>query len=98
MLRPFLLVCESRNPRLVSLALGSLQKLLAHDAVGPEGRGQVLAALLAVERSGDDAVRLKILQTALTLLQSPSAMDDEVCLVMCVIGCVREQGAMTQCD
>jgi hypothetical protein len=77
-LRPFLLVCESRNPRLVGLALGSLQKLLAHDAASAEGRAQVLAALLAVERSHDDTVRLKILQTALTLLQSPSAMDDEV--------------------
>ena len=76
-LRPFLLVCESRNPRLVGAALGSLQKLLAHDAAGDEGRAAVLAALLQAERSGDDAVRLKILQAALTLLQSPSAMDDE---------------------
>lgn len=77
-LRPFLLVCESRNPRLVGAALGSLQKLLAHDAAGEEGRAQVVAALLQAEKSGDDAVRLKILQVALTLLQSPSAMDDEV--------------------
>jgi hypothetical protein len=77
-LRPFLLVCESRNPRLVGLALGSLQKLLAHDAASAEGRGQVLAALLQVEKSGDETVKLKILQTALTLLQSPSALDDEV--------------------
>lgn len=77
-LRPFLLVCESRNPRLVGLALGSLQKLLSHDSVSLEGRQQVLGALLQVERSNDDTVRLKILQTALTLLQSPSAMDDEV--------------------
>lgn len=78
MLRPFLLVCESRNPRLVGLALGSLQKLLAHDAASTEGRQQVVAALLQAERSHDDTVRLKILQTALTLLQSPSALDDEV--------------------
>jgi hypothetical protein len=33
-----------------------------------------------VERSNDDVVKLKILQTALTLLQSPSAFDNQVCL------------------
>lgn len=34
--------------------------------------------VLQVERSHDDNVKLKILQTALTLLQNPSYADDEV--------------------
>jgi hypothetical protein len=36
------------------------------------------SALLQVERSSDDTVKLKILQTALTLLQNPSNADDQV--------------------
>jgi hypothetical protein len=44
-LHPFLLVCESRNPRLVGLALASIQKLLANDAVAQDGRVQILGAL-----------------------------------------------------
>jgi hypothetical protein len=34
--------------------------------------------VLQVERSSDDTVKLKILQTALTLLQNPSNADDQV--------------------
>jgi Dimerisation and cyclophilin-binding domain of Mon2 len=77
-LRPFLLVCESRNPRLVGSVLGSLQKLLAHGAVSSEGRAAVIAALQQVERNPDETVRLKMLQTALTLLQDSDHADDQV--------------------
>jgi hypothetical protein len=44
-LRPFLLVCESKNPRLIGAVLGSIQKLLAHNAVSDEGRQQIIQAL-----------------------------------------------------
>lgn len=47
-LRPFLLVCESKNPRLIGIVLGSIQKLLAHNAVSDEGRTQIIAALQQV--------------------------------------------------
>jgi hypothetical protein len=36
------------------------------------------AAVSQVERSSDDTVKLKILQTALTLLQNPTSADDQV--------------------
>jgi hypothetical protein len=49
-LRPFLLVCESRNPRLVASALASLHKLLSHDAVSAEGRQRVIHTLNQVRR------------------------------------------------
>lgn len=51
-LHPFLLVCESRNPRLVGLALASIQKLLANDAVSAEGRAHILGALNQVRGPG----------------------------------------------
>lgn len=47
-LRPFLLVCESKNPRLIGIVLGSIQKLLAHNAVSDEGRTQIIQALQQV--------------------------------------------------
>jgi hypothetical protein len=55
-LRPFLLVCESKNPRLISIVLGSIQTLLAHNAVSDEGRTQIVQALQQV-RSAAGAVR-----------------------------------------
>ena len=47
-LRPFLLVCESKNPRLIGTVLGSIQKLLAHNAVSDEGRTQIIQAMQQV--------------------------------------------------
>lgn len=47
-LRPFLLVCETKNPKLIGSVLGSIQKLLAHNAVSEEGRVQIIQALQQV--------------------------------------------------
>lgn len=44
MLKPFLAACEIKSPKLVSIALASIQKLLANDLVTAEG-------LLAVTRA-----------------------------------------------
>eukprot|EP00879_Flechtneria_rotunda_P006735 GHRR01007076.1.p1 GENE.GHRR01007076.1~~GHRR01007076.1.p1 ORF type:complete len:1255 (+),score=514.44 GHRR01007076.1:492-4256(+) len=76
-LRPFLLVCESKNPKLIGSVLGTIQKLLAHNAVSDEGRQQIIHALNQVERSSDDTVKLKILQTALTMLQNSGEAEDQ---------------------
>lgn len=76
-LHPFLLVCETRNHRLLGHALSSIQKLLANNAVSDDGRELVIKTLLQVEKSSDDLVKLKILQTALTLLQSAEHADQE---------------------
>ena len=50
-LRPFLMVCETKNARLVTLALGSLQKMLAHDAVNSDGRKLIMQALVQVRNA-----------------------------------------------
>jgi hypothetical protein len=44
------MVCEVKNARLVTMALGSLQKMLAHDAVNAEGRKLIMQALVQVGR------------------------------------------------
>jgi hypothetical protein len=110
-LKPFLLACE-KNSRLASLALSSIQKFLANDAVSGDGRALIISALqsvsiysliaeatesnpcqsiplqpalfdtvrndLQVEKFSDEHVKLRMLQTALTLLQSTQFADDEV--------------------
>ncbi|GMH33400.1 hypothetical protein BSKO_01234 [Bryopsis sp. KO-2023] len=83
-LRPFSLACETKNARLASLALGCIQKLLANNCVSPEGRTSVVAVLQHVEKGSDEGVKLKMLQTGLTLLQNPSAADceDDICQVL----------------
>ncbi|CAD7699922.1 unnamed protein product [Ostreobium quekettii] len=76
-LRPFVLACETKNSRLTSHALGCIQRLLANDAVSAEGRVAVITVLQHLEKSHDEGVKLKMLQTALTLLQNPAASDRE---------------------
>lgn len=45
MLKPFLAACEIKSPKLVSIALASIQKLLANDLVTAEGMLAVTRAL-----------------------------------------------------
>ncbi|KAK9810126.1 hypothetical protein WJX72_005196 [[Myrmecia] bisecta] len=70
-LKPFLAACEVKSPKLASISLGSIQKLLANDAVSLEDMRLIINALEQVERMRDEGVQLKMLQTALTLMQSP---------------------------
>lgn len=44
-LRPFALACETKNSKLVSLALGCIQKMLANDALSDESRATVVTVL-----------------------------------------------------
>ncbi|KAK9834027.1 hypothetical protein WJX81_004391 [Elliptochloris bilobata] len=76
-LKPFLAACEVKSPKLVSIALASIQKLLANDLVTAEGMLAVTRALEQVEKLNDEGVKLKTLQTALTLMQSPVLAQSE---------------------
>ncbi len=44
-LKPFLLACESKNAKLASLALVSIQKLLANDVVSVAGTTAIIRSL-----------------------------------------------------
>lgn len=48
MLKPFLAACEIKSPKLVSIALASIQKLLANDLVTADG---LLAVTHALEQA-----------------------------------------------
>jgi len=45
--------------------------MVSNEALSPEGAQSVIGMLAKVEKLGDEGVQLKVLQTALTLLQSP---------------------------
>lgn len=77
LLRPFLLACETKNTRLTVLALTSVQKLLANEVLSEEGVAAVITTLQHVERSGDEAVKLKMLQIVLALVQDTKCKSTE---------------------
>eukprot|EP00887_Chlorella_sp_A99_P002554 scaffold6.g2554.t1 len=71
LLKPLLLGCDTKAAKTICQSLSTMQKMLANNAVSEEGAEAVLGMLSRVEKSGDESVQLKSLQTALTLLQSP---------------------------
>lgn len=70
-LRPLQLCLDTKSDRLKSRALAVTQNLIANQALPAEASESVVAMLARVDRSTDENVQLKTLQTALTLLQSP---------------------------
>ncbi|BDA41918.1 Protein MON2 homolog [Coccomyxa sp. Obi] len=76
-LKPFLAACGIKSPKLASISLASIQKMLANDLVAQDDIQPIVLALGQVERLRDEGVQLKILQTALTLMQSPLLAEDE---------------------
>lgn len=71
LLKPLLLSCDTKSARLISQSLATVQKMVSNEALSPEGAESVIEMLAKVEKMGDEGVQLKVLQTALTLLQSP---------------------------
>ncbi|KAI8820484.1 uncharacterized protein EV422DRAFT_567906 [Fimicolochytrium jonesii] len=66
-LKPFIMSCETKNPKLVHIAVPCLQRLITHQAIPEESIGLVLRTLSDLLSSGVD-MQLKILQTIIPLL------------------------------
>ncbi|KAJ3064875.1 hypothetical protein HDU98_011758 [Podochytrium sp. JEL0797] len=66
--RPFLLACESKNPKLVPIAISCLQRLTLHQAIPASSVAKVLKTLGDALASLDQGLQLKMLQTVLPLL------------------------------
>lgn len=92
-LKPLQLACDTKSARLISQALSTVQKLVSNEALSPSSAGDVISMLVKVEKVNDEGVQLKLLQTALTLLQSPlhPASEEEIEAVLSL--CFR---ALTQ--
>ena len=109
-LKPFLVACSTKSPKLANTSVASIQKLLTRHGLRSDGltvairileqvrrifqvqllkcvyHFQYIAicehahqiAIMQVERVNDEGVKLKILQTSLTLMQMSDLAQDEV--------------------
>ncbi|KAG0338258.1 hypothetical protein BG004_007294 [Podila humilis] len=66
-LKPFLLACDTKNVKLVTISMGCLRELISHKAI-PEGAIEVVLKTLNDIMSQGVEIQLKILQTILPLL------------------------------
>ncbi|KAK3844406.1 MAG: hypothetical protein J3R72DRAFT_382422 [Linnemannia gamsii] len=66
-LKPFLLACDTKNVKLVTISIGCLRELISHRAM-PEGSIEVVLKTLNDIMSHGVEIQLKILQTILPLL------------------------------
>ncbi|KAF8982915.1 hypothetical protein BGZ46_000388 [Entomortierella lignicola] len=66
-LKPFLLACDTKNVKLVTISMGCLRELISHHAM-PEGAIEVVLQTLNDIMSHGVEIQLKILQTILPLL------------------------------
>jgi hypothetical protein len=73
-LRPLLLACSSKNPKLCTLALASIQRLVSLTPLNPRFLATVMGTLRIQAESEDQSVQLKVLQTLLLTI-SPAAVE-----------------------
>ncbi|ELR19146.1 MON2 family protein [Acanthamoeba castellanii str. Neff] len=73
-LKPLLLACDSNNPKMIAIGVGSIQKLIAQNAASLPRIMRVLAQQV---EAGDDTVKLKILQAVVSLLTTQTNMHGE---------------------
>ncbi|KAI8800949.1 hypothetical protein BJ742DRAFT_839590 [Cladochytrium replicatum] len=76
-LRPFTLSCETKNPKLVAIAMACIQRLINHRAISPVAIPIVLRTMSDLIHSGTD-IQLKILQTMLPLMTNYETLHGEV--------------------
>ncbi|KAI9013095.1 hypothetical protein BC832DRAFT_279766 [Gaertneriomyces semiglobifer] len=88
-LRPFLLSCETKNPKLIPIAVGCLQRLITHQAVPESSVMHILQALSDLINSSVE-LQLKILQTVLPLLTNYRNVHGNV-LAEALLLCFRLQ-------
>ena len=69
-IKPFLLCCESKNTKLITLALSALHKLVSHGAVPDGGISIIIETLHRLVGESDEVVQLKIFQVGLVALTS----------------------------
>ena len=95
-LQPFTLALDSKVDKMVALAMGSIQKLVAHKAVSLPNIKKLLRYLKAYAAHGSDSVQLKTLQVAVAILTSDMKKMDQVALTASLEVCFRLQACKNQ--
>ncbi|KAJ2961960.1 hypothetical protein NQZ79_g2896 [Umbelopsis isabellina] len=88
-LRPFLLACETKQVKLVSIAIGCLQRLITFHAIPEQSVNAILKTLNDIMIHGIE-IQLKILQTILPLLTNYHNIHGDV-LAEALLICFRLQ-------
>ncbi|KAJ1526483.1 hypothetical protein HK096_011547, partial [Nowakowskiella sp. JEL0078] len=76
-IRPFVLSCETKNVKLVTMAVGSLQKLISFRAISESSIPLVLKTFSNVMNTGAD-IQLKIIQSLLPLLTNYNSIHGDI--------------------
>ncbi|KAI8971243.1 hypothetical protein BDB01DRAFT_811861 [Pilobolus umbonatus] len=88
-LRPFVLACETKQVKLVTIAIGCIQKLISFHAIPETSVRTVLRTLTDISSHGME-IQLKILQTVLPLLNNYRSVHDDI-LAEALLICFRLQ-------
>ncbi|KAL1917432.1 uncharacterized protein VTP21DRAFT_3825 [Calcarisporiella thermophila] len=88
-LRPFLLACETKHVKLVTIAIGCVQRLISYHAIPETSVKTILKMLNDVINNGVE-IQLKILQTILPLLTNYHDIHREL-LAEALLICFRLQ-------
>ncbi|CEG64314.1 hypothetical protein RMATCC62417_01309 [Rhizopus microsporus] len=88
-LRPFVLACETKQVKLITIAIGCIQKLISFHAIPETSVRTILRTLTDISVHGVD-IQLKILQTVLPLLNNYRSVHDDI-LAEALLICFRLQ-------
>ena len=77
MLPPLRLACSTNSPCLINQSLSIAQKLISNSVLSHRGLDDVVKMLVELESIVDESSQLKLLQTALVLLQATSHPSTE---------------------
>ncbi|KAI9336199.1 hypothetical protein DFJ73DRAFT_850653 [Zopfochytrium polystomum] len=86
-LRPFLKACDTKNTKLLPVAVGSLQRIVINKALPATAVPSIIRAFGDCYQVGDQTIQVKILQTVLPLLTNFSSLHGTVVgesLVLCM--------------
>ncbi|XP_062616734.1 protein MON2 homolog isoform X2 [Saccostrea cucullata] len=83
-IQPFVMGCDTKNPKIVQLCLTAVQKLIAHEAVSVTAADNIIGMLWNLMEAGLE--ELKLLQTAIILITTNSVVQHDSlakALVLC---------------
>ncbi|KAK7101826.1 protein MON2 homolog [Littorina saxatilis] len=84
--KPFVLGCETKNPKLIPLCLSCVQRLITYEAISTSAAEHIIEMLWSLMESGQE--ELKLLQTAILLLTTNSVVQHDA-LAKAVVLCFR---------
>ncbi|KZP00948.1 hypothetical protein CALVIDRAFT_580907 [Calocera viscosa TUFC12733] len=87
-LAPLFLACQTRNSKLASIALGTIQRLVASRLLSPSFAPRIISTLSTDCLTGGVDIQLKVLQTLLSLLTAFSDVSGDL-LAEALLACFK---------